>query len=43
MLGHHFVRRSGLKAPASLEIGESIQFSGLAAFKLQAMGALKAC
>ncbi|AFC23927.1 hypothetical protein SGRA_1192 [Saprospira grandis str. Lewin] len=35
LLGHHFSRRRSLKAPALLEMGASIRFSGLAAFKLQ--------
>jgi len=42
MLGHHLARRRSLKAPIPLKKGEGIRFSGLAAFKLQAMGWLKA-
>jgi len=41
--GLEISRCRSLKAPASLEVGEGIRFAGPAAFKLQAMGQLKAC
>ena len=42
MLGHHLARRRSLKALASMIENRGLSFSGLAAFKLQAMGRLKA-